>query len=63
MDTSFRELRCHCGSLVARLVEGKLELKCRRCQRLGLIDLARTAASADGLAIEWLPERAQAKPR
>jgi len=31
------ELRCLCGSLVARLVEGGLELKCKRCKRLQLI--------------------------
>jgi hypothetical protein len=27
------ELRCACGSLLARYVEGKVELKCRRCKR------------------------------
>jgi hypothetical protein len=26
-------LRCHCGSLLARLVPGGVELKCRRCKR------------------------------
>jgi hypothetical protein len=35
----FRELRCVCGSLAARVVDGKVELKCRRCQRIGLLDL------------------------
>jgi hypothetical protein len=34
-----RELRCECGSLAARVVDGKIELKCRRCQRIGLLDL------------------------
>jgi phage FluMu protein Com len=29
-----RELRCDCGSLLARLVAGELELKCRRCKRV-----------------------------
>ena len=28
------DLRCCCGSLVARWVAGGLELKCRRCKRL-----------------------------
>ena len=27
------DLRCLCGSLVARWVPGGLELKCRRCKR------------------------------
>jgi hypothetical protein len=27
------ELRCTCGSLLARYVDGKVELKCRRCKR------------------------------
>lgn len=35
------ELRCECGSLVAKLVGDGLELKCRRCKRLALISLQR----------------------
>jgi phage FluMu protein Com len=31
------ELRCGCGSLLARLVHDHLELKCRRCKRAWLI--------------------------
>jgi phage FluMu protein Com len=27
------EVRCDCGSLLARLVAGGVELKCRRCKR------------------------------
>jgi hypothetical protein len=27
------ELRCGCGSLLARLVPNAVELKCRRCKR------------------------------
>lgn len=27
------ELRCLCGSLLARHVEGGIELRCRRCKR------------------------------
>jgi hypothetical protein len=26
-------LRCECGSLLARYVAGRIELKCRRCKR------------------------------
>jgi hypothetical protein len=31
------ELRCGCGSLLARLVQNHLELKCRRCKRAWVI--------------------------
>ncbi|ALA57341.1 hypothetical protein [Nitrospira moscoviensis] len=34
------EVRCHCGQLVARIVEGGLELKCKRCRRLLVIPFA-----------------------
>jgi hypothetical protein len=34
--TSFR---CHCGSLLARLVPEGVELKCRRCKRQVIISL------------------------
>ncbi len=30
-------LRCPCGALVARYVEGGIELKCRRCKRTIII--------------------------
>jgi phage FluMu protein Com len=32
-----RELRCGCGSLMARLTHAGLELKCRRCKRLVVV--------------------------
>jgi len=35
-----RGCRCACGSLLARLVEGAVELKCRRCKRILLLPLA-----------------------
>lgn len=28
------EVRCHCGSLVARVIGSGIELKCRRCKRV-----------------------------
>jgi hypothetical protein len=34
-----RELRCTCGSLIARLVAGGVELKCRRCKRSIVVPL------------------------
>lgn len=33
------ELRCICGSLLARLVPGGVELRCRRCKRSVTIPL------------------------
>lgn len=30
-------LRCECGSLLARYVGGRVELKCRRCKRTLLL--------------------------
>jgi hypothetical protein len=41
-ETAMREndaLRCHCGSLLARLVPGGVEIKCRRCKRTVVIPL------------------------
>ena len=34
------ELRCACGSLMARLTPAGLELKCRRCKRVVLVPLS-----------------------
>lgn len=34
------DCRCVCGSLVARLVNGGVELKCRRCKRVLVVPLA-----------------------
>ena len=31
------ELRCHCGSLMARVTADGIELKCRRCKRVVLL--------------------------
>lgn len=33
------ELRCGCGSLLARIVSGEVELKCRRCKRTWRVPL------------------------
>jgi phage FluMu protein Com len=35
------DCRCLCGSLLARLIEGGVELKCRRCKRTLLVPLDR----------------------
>jgi len=34
------ELRCQCGSLLARVTSKGIELKCRRCKRILLIPLS-----------------------
>jgi hypothetical protein len=34
------DCRCLCGSLLARVVDGGVELKCRRCKRTVLVPLA-----------------------
>ena len=34
-----RDQRCLCGNLLARLVEGGVEIKCRRCQRIVVLRL------------------------
>ena len=34
------DLRCDCGSLLARRVAGGVELKCRRCKRTVVLPLA-----------------------
>lgn len=44
------DLRCGCGSLMARLREGQLELKCRRCKRVHVLKID-TAQSPDAAEI------------
>ena len=41
------ELRCLCGSLVARLVAGGVELRCRRCKRLVVVPLQEEGSAAE----------------
>jgi hypothetical protein len=33
------DMRCGCGNLLARLVDGGVELKCRRCHRKVVLPL------------------------
>lgn len=40
-----KDLRCACGSLLARLVDGGIELRCRRCRRSAVIDVLRLGES------------------
>lgn len=41
---SKEELRCLCGSLIARMLEEGLELKCKRCKRLHLLPFSLESA-------------------
>ena len=54
MSKSNEELRCHCGSLIARIVEQRLEVKCRRCRRVGVVHLSATAGTF--VEIRWRDE-------
>lgn len=38
-----QDMRCHCGNLLARVVAGGVELKCRRCRRRMLIEIVTTS--------------------
>jgi phage FluMu protein Com len=37
------ELRCGCGSLIARVLKEGVEIKCRRCKQVTIIPLAAPA--------------------
>ncbi len=54
-QSSEDDCRCLCGSLLARVIDGHVELKCRRCKRTLRVPIA---AAADGpVAVDALPER------
>jgi len=38
------EMRCICGSLLARLVPDGVELRCRRCKRIVVVPLEKQGA-------------------
>ena len=56
-----RALRCHCGSLLARLVAEGVQIKCRRCKRQVILPIEKrvrefvhvTEGLFDGL---WRPK-------
>lgn len=50
------DCRCLCGSLLARVVGDRVELKCRRCKRTLLVPLAARRSSA-------LPDWKLSRPR
>jgi hypothetical protein len=41
------DVRCDCGSLLARWVGGRIELKCRRCKRLIQLSVSEAPEFAD----------------
>jgi hypothetical protein len=53
------DCRCLCGSLLARVVEGGVELKCRRCKRRLLVPLepAVARAPAPPRSVQAVPSR------
>jgi phage FluMu protein Com len=42
------DVRCGCGSLLARVVDGAVELKCRRCKRVWRLALEAEPAAGRG---------------
>ena len=44
------DCRCLCGSLLARVVDGELELKCRRCKRTLRVAIAGRASAPPAAA-------------
>ena len=36
-----KDVRCVCGGLIARLVTGGVQVKCRRCKRLIVVPLVK----------------------
>ncbi len=41
------DLRCQCGSLMARVTEAGIELKCRRCKRVVVVPVR-------GMTGDWI---------
>jgi hypothetical protein len=42
------DVRCGCGSLLARFVDGAVELKCRRCKRVWRLPVEGAPPAAAG---------------
>jgi hypothetical protein len=54
-DSAPDDIRCGCGRLLARRTSGRIEIKCRRCDRTITIDL--DALPDDGKFVEQPPPR------
>ncbi len=46
-----RDLRCSCGSLLARIEAGDLEIRCRRCKRTVRLELRRAPSGGGRLIV------------
>ncbi len=46
------DLRCCCGSLIARIIKNHVEIKCRRCKRIHHISIESGAPEAPAGRIE-----------
>jgi phage FluMu protein Com len=53
------DCRCLCGSLLARVVDGGVELKCRRCKRTLLVpfEAPATPVATSAASVESIPVR------
>jgi hypothetical protein len=52
-DGTEKPFRCLCGSLLARLVPGGVELKCRKCKRQIVVPLLeKTAHAKSGITMK-----------
>jgi phage FluMu protein Com len=51
------DCRCLCGSLLARVIEGAVELKCRRCKRTLVVPISPDAHSKRGKPFQVIPVR------
>jgi hypothetical protein len=51
------DCRCLCGSLLARVLEEAVELKCRRCKRTLVVPFPPAACSRKGKPFQVIPVR------
>jgi hypothetical protein len=49
------DCRCLCGSLLARVIEGNVELKCRRCKRTLVVPLPPPAGRGRAQPVQVIP--------
>ena len=49
------DCRCLCGSLLARVIEGAVELKCRRCKRTLIVPLPPPAGWGRAQPVQVIP--------
>ncbi len=57
------QCRCHCGSMLARVVAQGLELKCRKCKSLVLITHDELVAMYQSLGLRPTPSHPISEPQ